>query len=245
MSRHASGDKLRRMTFTQGQNDVELLVRFAPASDPPTGSVRDQTGVEQPFTGWLGLLRLLEDHGPIPRVSALTEPQGELMSTNTATTVAPIAHGPEEGQALWFLGTLVTIKSSAETTDGCVGVTENLAPRGSGSPLHVHRNEDEWFGVIEGELTFWVGGQVITAPAGSFVYGPRNVPHTFTVASDQARFLLVVEPAGFESFIRELGEPAQELVIPPAAMEPPDIARLTALAADHGVEILGPPGIPA
>ena len=164
---------------------------------------------------------------------------------STATTIAPIAHGPDEGEALWFLGTLVTIKSSAATTDGRVGVTENLAPRGSGSPLHVHRNEDEWFYVTEGELTFWVGGQVITAAAGSFVYGPRNIPHTFTVSSDRARFLLVVEPAGFESFIRAAGQPAPELVIPPPTTEPPDIARLSALAADHGVEILGPPGIPA
>jgi uncharacterized RmlC-like cupin family protein len=129
-------------------------------------------------------------------------------------------------------------------TSGGIGVTDNLAPRGSGSPLHVHRKEDEWFYETEGELTFWVGGQVITAGAGSFVYGPRNVPHTFTVSSEQARFLLVVEPAGFESFVRTFGEPAQQLTIPPAATEPPDIARLAATAAEYGVEILGPPGIP-
>ena len=71
-------------------------------------------------------------------------------------------------------------------TAGCVAVIEHLAPRGSGSPLHVHHNEDEWFYITEGELTFWVGGQVVTAPAGSFVYGPRNIPHTFTVSSEQA-----------------------------------------------------------
>ena len=54
---------------------------------------------------------------------------------------------------------------------------------GSGSPLHVHRNEDEWFYVIEGELTIWVGGEVVVAPAGSFVWGPRDVPHTFLVTA--------------------------------------------------------------
>jgi quercetin dioxygenase-like cupin family protein len=167
------------------------------------------------------------------------------MTATPEGAIAPIAHGPNEGEALWFLGSLVTIKSSAETTGGRVGVTENLGPRGSGSPLHVHRNEDEWFYVIEGELTFSVGGQVITAPAGSFVYGPRNIPHTFTVTSEQARFLLVVEPAGFESFIRAVGQPARELTIPPAPTEPPDIGRLAATAAEYGVEILGPPGIPA
>jgi quercetin dioxygenase-like cupin family protein len=166
-------------------------------------------------------------------------------SVSETSAVASIALSAGEGEALWFLGQLVTIKSSSESTAGRVGVTETLAPRGSGSPLHVHHNEDEWFYVIEGELTFWVGGQVITAPAGSFVYGPREVPHTFIVSSEQARFLLVVEPAGFEGFVRALGQPAQELVIPSPATEPPDVAAMAALAAEYGIEILGPPGIPA
>ena len=167
------------------------------------------------------------------------------MSTTPSTTIAPIALGPGEGESLWFLGLLATIKASAATTDGRVAVIEHLAPRGSGSPLHVHHNEDEWFYVTDGELTFWVGGQVITAAAGSFVYGPRDIPHTFQVSSDQARFLLVTEPGGFEDFMRAASEPAEHLSIPPAATEPPDIAAMTALAATYGIEIIGPPGIPA
>ena len=166
------------------------------------------------------------------------------MSSSSAAALSPIAHGPGDGEALWFLGVLVTIKSSAETTDGRVAVIEHLAPQGFGSPLHVHHREDEWFYVIEGELTFWVGGQLIDAPAGSFVYGPRDIPHTFVVASEQARFLLVTEPAGFEGFVRAFGEPAAEPTLPPPSSSPPDLERLAALAAEHGMEILGPPGIP-
>ena len=159
--------------------------------------------------------------------------------------VAPIALEPGEGESLWFLGVLATIKCSGETTGGRVAVIDHLAPQGFGSPLHVHRNEDEWFYVTEGELTFWVAGEVITAPAGSFVYGPRDIPHTFVVSSPQARFLIVTEPAGFEGFMRSVGEPAPSLSIPPAATEPPDMPRLMAAAAEFGIEILGPPGIPA
>ena len=106
--------------------------------------------------------------------------------SETSEGSAPIAHGPGEGEAFWFFGGLTTIKSTGGQTAGRVAVTENLAPRGSGSPLHVHHREDEWFYVIEGELTFWVGGEVIPAPAGSFVYGPRDIPHTFVVSSEQA-----------------------------------------------------------
>jgi quercetin dioxygenase-like cupin family protein len=165
--------------------------------------------------------------------------------SETSQTSAPIALAGGEGEAFWFFGGLTTIKSAGDQTAGRVAVTENLAPRGSGSPLHVHHREDEWFYVIEGELTFWVGGELTDAPAGSFVYGPRDIPHTFDVASDQARFLLVTEPAGFEKFMRAASEPAPSLTIPPPPSEPPDLEALTALAAEHGVEILGPPGIPA
>ena len=163
----------------------------------------------------------------------------------TSTAVNPIVHFQGEGEARWFLGCLATIKASSETTGGRVAVIEHLAPQGMGSPLHVHRNEDEWFYVLEGELTFWVNGQIIRADAGSFVYGPRNVPHTFTVTASQARFLLVAEPAGLESFLRALSEPAKTLTLPPATVQPPPLEIMLAEAAKYGIEILGPPGIPA
>ena len=167
------------------------------------------------------------------------------MSATPGTTVSPIALRQDEGEALWFMGLLCTVKASSETTDGRVAVIEHLAPEGVGSPLHVHHREDEWFSVTEGALTFWVGGDVIEAPAGSFVYGPRDIPHTFIVSSPQARFLVVTEPAGFEKFIRALSEPAQTRTIPPPAAPPSDPAPLVAAAAEYGIEILGPPGIPA
>jgi quercetin dioxygenase-like cupin family protein len=166
-------------------------------------------------------------------------------AAGTGAAVQPIALGPGEGEALWFLGFLVIVKASSETTAGRVAVIEHVAPGGSGSPLHVHHNEDEWFYVTEGELTFWVGGQVIPAPAGAFVYGPREIPHTFLVSSERARFLVVTEPGGFERFMRAVGEPAEGLEIPPPATEPPDVARLTGIAAEYGIDIIGPPGIPS
>jgi quercetin dioxygenase-like cupin family protein len=166
------------------------------------------------------------------------------MPTSTSQVV-PIALAPREGEALWAFGFLATLKVSSETSDGRVAVIEHLGARGAGSPLHVHHREDEWFYVLDGELTFWVGGEVVNASAGSFVYGPRGVPHTFIVASGQARFLLVAEPAGFDAFFRAASEPAARLEIPPVPTEPPDIEGLTALAAAYGIEILGPPGIPA
>ena len=162
----------------------------------------------------------------------------------TAGAASPIALRAGEGEALWVFGVLATVKASAETTGGRVAVIEHLAPQGAGSPLHVHRREDEWFYVIEGELAFWVGGTRIEAPAGSFVYGPRDIPHTFVVTSAEARFLLVAEPGGFESFMRSMGRPAPALTVPPPAAPPSDLGPLVAAAAEYGIEILGPPGMP-
>lgn len=161
------------------------------------------------------------------------------------TTLTPIACEPRAGEHLWFFGGLTTIKADSAATGGRVMVTEQLAPRGSGSPLHVHHNEDEWFYVLEGELTIWVGGETVVAPAGAFVFGPRDIPHTFVVTSEQARFLLVTEPGDFVGFVRALAEPAGALAIPPAPTAPPDMEPVLAAAAQYGLEILGPPGIPA
>lgn len=167
------------------------------------------------------------------------------MTTAPSPPASPIALAPDAGEALWFLGVLATVKASAETTGGRVAVIEHLAPRGAGSPLHVHRDEDEWFYVLEGEVTFWVGGSVTVAPARSFVFGPRGIPHTFEVTSSEARFLLVAEPAGFEGFMRALSVPATTIGLPPASVQPPDPERMMAAASRYGIEILGPPGIPA
>jgi quercetin dioxygenase-like cupin family protein len=165
--------------------------------------------------------------------------------TSDTQDIAPIIRGPGEGESYWFLGAFSTIKASGDATAGRVAVIDNVAPRGHGSPMHVHGREDEWFYVMEGELTFWIDGRVVVAPAGSFVYGPRGVPHTFLVSSDEARFLLVVEPAGFEDFLRAAGEPATSPAEPPTPGGPPDPEALTRLAAGFGIDITGPPGIPA
>ena len=53
------------------------------------------------------------------------------------------------------------------------------------------------------------------------------------------------EPAGFEGFIRALAVPATAPEIPPAPTAPPDMGPVLRAAADYGLEILGPPGIPA
>ena len=158
---------------------------------------------------------------------------------------APVALRADEGEALWFLGGLVTIKVDGATSGGQFALIEHLAPQGPGPPLHVHAREDEWFFVVEGELTFWVGGRLIAAPAGAFIYGPRGVPHTYVVTSREARFLSACSPPASRTSCGCWPSRARSRTLPPPTLRMPEPERLTAIAAEYGIEVLGPPGIPS
>ena len=153
-----------------------------------------------------------------------------------------LAHN--EGEAFWLLGMLQTIKIGRDDTAGAYGLLEIVVPEGIGSPWHVHPEEDEWFYVLEGALTFWVADRRLSLAAGSFAFGPKGVPHTFYAEAGGARALVGFAPMQFEGFQREVGEPAPERVLPPPMQGPPDVARLIPIATRNGFEILGPPGPP-
>jgi quercetin dioxygenase-like cupin family protein len=150
----------------------------------------------------------------------------------------------DEGEAFWLLGMLQTIKIGREDTNGAYGLIEVVVPAGVGSPWHLHPEEDEWFYVLEGELTVWVADTKLSLTPGSFAFGPKGVPHTFYVETGVARMLVGFAPMQFEGFQREVGEPALERVLPQPADGPPDIGRLIPIAKRNGFEILGPPGPP-
>ena len=156
------------------------------------------------------------------------------------------AHEPGEGEPWWWMGGLATIKATSEQTGGRYTLVEILVPEFpmEESLLHVHHFEDEGFYILEGEMTFYVGEQTIKARPGSFLFGPKDIPHAFSVDSGPARLLFILSPAGMEGLIREMGDPARELSIPPPPEEPPDEAemgRLMSIAAKYGGEMLGPP----
>jgi len=99
-----------------------------------------------------------------------------------------------EGEAFWLLGMLQTIKISRDDTGGAYGLAEIVVPEGIGSPWHVHPEEDEWFYVLEGEITFWVADTRLSLTAGSFGFGPKGVPHTFYAEAGGAKALVGFAP---------------------------------------------------
>lgn len=145
------------------------------------------------------------------------------------------ALAPGEGEGIWFLGTRMTVKAGDRQTAGAFTLIEQEAPAGFGPPPHVHLAEDEAFYVLAGELAVSCGGATWVATPGSFVFLPRGLPHSFTVAAaGPARLLQLTSPAGFERFAAEVGEPVGAAMPPPSA--PPDVPRLLELMAKYGYE---------
>ena len=121
-----------------------------------------------------------------------------------------------EGEARWWLGALAEIKATAADTGGHLTVVEVTDPPGVQAPLHVHHREDEAFWVLEGDVTFEVGGMTIQAGAGDFVFGPRDVPHRYTVGDAGSRMLFMLTPRRFEALVRATSDPARTRTLPPA-----------------------------
>jgi quercetin dioxygenase-like cupin family protein len=108
-------------------------------------------------------------------------------------------------------------------------------PGAAGPALHVHTREDEAIVVVDGELTVRLGEETLTAGPETFVWMPRNVPHSFANRSTGvARGFVMVLPAGLEEMF------AREAAYLATVTEAPDPARLAEICAPFGITVLGP-----
>ena len=154
------------------------------------------------------------------------------MATPAIAPQSPTAHG----QQRWFFGMLAEVKASAADTGGQYTLVEVTAPAGLEAPLHVHHAEDEGFYVLDGTVAIHVGEETVELAAGQHAFGPRDIPHRFTVGPAGARMLWVLTPGGFENLIEDASVPAGAPTVPPADVTPPENAGEIALR--HGNELL-------
>jgi len=119
-----------------------------------------------------------------------------------------------------------------DRTAGSLSLVEHpLQPRALGSPMHTHRNEDEYSVVLEGQVGAQIGDQTVVAGPGDVLVKPRGVPHAFWNPADRpARLLEIISPAGFEGYFARLGEIF-------AGQGPPDPSRLAELADRYGLDL--------
>jgi quercetin dioxygenase-like cupin family protein len=137
---------------------------------------------------------------------------------------------------LWFIDNNARVLIDGEASGGAFDVVEIEARGGDMPPLHVHREADETFTVLEGRLSFHEPGRSVELEAGEAYRAAHGVPHVYRVESERARWLVVGTPA---DFVREASDEAERDGFPDRE---PDLARVAEAAARHRIELLGPPG---
>ena len=136
----------------------------------------------------------------------------------------------DEGRKIRAPGGAFTRKVAAGQTGGAYSLFERSVPAGGGDPPHIQHREDECLYVVEGELDFLVGEEVVAAQAGSLVFVPRGTVHAFTnTGKTPARILDVTTPGGtHELLLEEVGQGA-------------DAGDLRRVYARYGIEMVHAP----
>jgi quercetin dioxygenase-like cupin family protein len=151
-----------------------------------------------------------------------------------------IVRADGEGERLRFWGGgVLTMKATAEETNGAFLLFEDLMSQGKTTPLHVHADEDEALYVLEGEILVHLDGTDHPVGPRGVAIAPRGVPHAFLVTSPTARVLTMQTPGTAEAFYRGASEPANADT---DASGPVDFARVRDSAArSGGMQVIGPP----
>lgn len=130
---------------------------------------------------------------------------------------------------LYALG--VRFMITGRETGGRFALVEHpLPPRALGSPIHTHRNEDEYTYVLRGRVGFQLGDESFTAGPGELICKPRGLAHAFwNAGSEPASMLELISPAGFEQYFRDLA--------PLLAAPQRDDAAIASVVARHELDI--------
>jgi quercetin dioxygenase-like cupin family protein len=116
-----------------------------------------------------------------------------------------VLHNPATGELMRF------VKAAADTDGEYVIVEVVVEPNGAVAAAHLHPYQTETFEVLEGEVTFKVGGKKVVAKAGETLVVERGTAHKFWNSGDtDARFRCEVRPALlFEQLIETMFSLAQ------------------------------------
>jgi len=155
----------------------------------------------------------------------------------TAQRMHATRTGPGEGQAYWFFGSLVVIRSPEGARPIVIEIT---VPPGETTPLHTHAKLEDSFYLLSGRLAVRSGDTTFVAQTGDYVSEPAGVPQTlFALDGKPAVLLQTHAEDDFLNFIRQAGVPATDRSRPPA--EPLDFDKLYKIAAATGQTVIGPP----
>ena len=128
---------------------------------------------------------------------------------------------------------VLDVKISGSDTEGDLAIFEQSSlSQGRGTPLHIHRAQDEVFYVLKGNYRFQVGKDKYHLSEGESIFLPRGVPHAWTQASESGKMLVILQPAGkLEDFFVKVASLDHE----------PDSEEMKTIFAENDMAVVGPP----
>lgn len=139
---------------------------------------------------------------------------------------------PHAAPVIRAFGDEMILHLGSSETGGRYTMFTLVTPPGGGPPPHAHRDEDEWFLVLEGRAEFLANGEWTGASPGTAVFAPRGSVHGFRNTGDTPlRMLVQTAPAGFEIFFARCAE----VFTRPG---PPDMPLLAQIAGEHGIRFV-------
>jgi mannose-6-phosphate isomerase-like protein (cupin superfamily) len=139
---------------------------------------------------------------------------------------------PDEARVIDISGFDVLVHADGADTEGRFSLIETVeSTSGGGPPMHIHRDCAESFVVLAGRYAMHLDGQEFDCPVGSFVYVPKDMPHTFRALEERSRKLNLYTPAGMVGYFDELSAGIA------AGMSEADLGGL---AGRYAMEIVGP-----
>jgi quercetin dioxygenase-like cupin family protein len=151
--------------------------------------------------------------------------------SSTAATTTPY----------WHAGHLFEYLLEPEDTGGALAMLRVTCRPGFNPPVHIHRDEDELFHVLEGQAAFLVGDRIVSAGPGDTVWLPRGIPHAARFDSEVVRCLVTLTPGDNVRLFHEFSVRADDHVLPPVGEHLPDFEAMGRRMAELGIDIVGPP----
>jgi mannose-6-phosphate isomerase-like protein (cupin superfamily) len=127
----------------------------------------------------------------------------------------------------------LVLATAAQTASELTLLQVQGEPPDFAPPLHLHRDAAEAFYVLEGEYLMHVDNRQTLCPPGTFVYVPRDTPHTFKVVSGvPGKKLVLFSPAAMIGYFEQLAQAE--------AAGTPTPEQLGTIAQENNVVVLGP-----
>jgi len=145
------------------------------------------------------------------------------------------SHKMNPSSTKWVLGHKVTTHDTTGDYDLMIAETP---PQVQGPPPHLHKSYKESFLIVEGEMEFFVNGEVKIVKSGESVDIPPNTLHTFSNKSEAVcKWINIHSPKGFRDFFEQMGIPADEEDAIEKSVAPEIVGKVIQTAQDYDMII--------